>query len=206
MTQTGDPVDLDPRREFELVARNRRADGHTNEIGVHPEVLQRGLEHLAALLNGAGVERLRRAALQQVARRQGPVSVSVAREVDRHLTLGVLVDGHHNRLRPRRDLDLVRGVDDELRDKRLFFVFFVLFFVLCLELFVLFVRFLFVFSLDKVELGLLVRDRLDGLAPRGQGAPRGGVAVLLIVVEDLVRGHPAEFEPVDNSITRPRQT
>ena len=162
MTQTGDPVDLDAGREFELVARNRRADGHTDEVGVHPEVLERGLEHLTTLFHGAGVERLCGAALQQVTGRQCPVSVSVAREVDRHLTLGVLVDGHHNRLLPRRDLDFVRGVDDELRDKRLYFVFFVLF-VLCLERFVL-VLFAVCFCLDEVELRLLIHDRLDGLA------------------------------------------
>ena len=51
-----DPVDLDARRDLELVAGDGRADGRADEPGVHAELAQRGFEHLAAGRDHARVD------------------------------------------------------------------------------------------------------------------------------------------------------
>ena len=48
LAEAGDPVDLHARRELQLVAGDRRADGRADEAGVDAELVQRRLEDLAA--------------------------------------------------------------------------------------------------------------------------------------------------------------
>ena len=179
VAQAGDAIDLDARRELELVARHGGADGHADEARVDTEVAQRRLEDLAALLDDATVHLLRGAALQQVARRQGPVPVAVGREVDRHLTLVALTDRDVGRrvddLRGQRRRVLVVEVgrlDDQRRRRarrpprpprrRL-------------------LRLLVGLGVDQVDLG----DRLDGGAPRWQRPTRRERLVVLVRVREV---------------------
>ena len=60
VAQARDPVDLHARRELELVAGDRRADGRADEAGVDAELVQRRLEDRAALLDEPLVDRLAR--------------------------------------------------------------------------------------------------------------------------------------------------
>jgi hypothetical protein len=65
-------VDLDARRELELVPGDGGADGSADEAGVDTELTQRRFEHFAAGRDHAGVGLARLAALEQRQRRQLP--------------------------------------------------------------------------------------------------------------------------------------
>ena len=77
---------LTPGRELELVARHRRADGHADEARLDSVRGERGLEHAARLLDEALIDLLRRAASEEVQRRELPRSPS-RRGAERDLEL-----------------------------------------------------------------------------------------------------------------------
>ena len=70
-----DLADLDARRELELVARHGRADGRVDQARVDAELAHRRLEHVAALLDHAGVDLALLALLEQAGRGQLPVDL-----------------------------------------------------------------------------------------------------------------------------------
>ena len=60
LVEAGDPGDLHPGAELELVAGDRRADGHADEAGLDAVAGQRLLEHPPARLDLAAVDLQRR--------------------------------------------------------------------------------------------------------------------------------------------------
>ena len=105
VAQPGDPVDLHPGAELQLVPGDGRADGGTDEAGLHPVVREGGLEDATALVDEATVGFLAGPPLQDVGGRQLPRTVLAAgfvAQLDDELPARVLVG---------RDLD--RRVGDE---------------------------------------------------------------------------------------------
>ena len=72
LLQRRHPGDLHARAELELVARDRRADGHAGQRRVDPVLLQRLLQDPAASLDLSPVDRLGARAMQQRHGRQSP--------------------------------------------------------------------------------------------------------------------------------------
>ena len=103
------PGDLDARRELELVTGDRRPDHHADESRLDAVRGERGLEHAARLLDEALIDLLRRAASEEVQRRQLPRSPA-RRGAERDLELLDDLGLGFGLVFVDRDVELVRGV------------------------------------------------------------------------------------------------
>ncbi len=92
--EAGDPVDLHPGCELELVAGHGRADGHADQVGVDAVLVERLFEHRAGLLGDAPVGFRLGASSQDRGRRQRPpAALGAPGDVEGHLPVGLLDDG-----------------------------------------------------------------------------------------------------------------